>query len=57
MTKYPRPITRNVKKFKFALTVDTVGKVAKWADDRDYPNVSEALEDIIESYFSYNEVV
>jgi hypothetical protein len=51
-TKYPRPLTDDMRKFKFSLHIDTVGKVAKYAKDNEYPNVAEALEDIIESYFA-----
>ena len=52
MIKYPRILTSDVKKFKFALKIDTVKKVAELSANRKDPNVSETLNDLIEEYFS-----
>jgi hypothetical protein len=48
--KYPRVITEDIKKFKFALKVETVQKIAALSEEWGYPNVSEAVDDILVRY-------
>ena len=52
VNKYPRIITEDVKKFKFALKLSTVQKVAELCDEWQYPNLSECLDDLIVSYIN-----
>jgi hypothetical protein len=53
--KYPRILTEDVKKFKFALKVDTVKKVAELCDEWQYPNLSECIQDILDNYCAMSE--
>ena len=52
VNKYPRIITSDIKKFKFALKVDVVKKVAKLSEERQDPNIAIKLENMIEEYFA-----
>ncbi len=47
MARRPRVITKDIKKFKFALRTEVVNSLAEYADREGYPNLSEALESLL----------